>query len=1097
MTLFIPDMAGRLFLLILLFDTFQYIKAKDLPQPSLTVIPAVIKERDSVQLNCQTPPSVSECYFIMEGQVEFTLPSPCQQTLTGTLLVMWTGQISPAEVKIHCQYSATGSQFRSIYSEPSTVTIQDLPQLTVSSTVIRETESVQLSCESPTSLHVSHCFFYIEGRKNLPDTSCKQTITGTKLLKRADQTFPAVVKVKCYYVVGKSHTSPLSNPVSVTVQDPPPPRLTVSSTVIRERDSIQLSCETSPSVSVSQCYLFTEKRDFKPSCRQTLTGTELLSWSDQRAPAVVNVRCFYYAIGSSSPSSDSDPGSVTVQVPPQLTVSPEVIRDTDTVQLRCHTSQSTSVSQCSFYIEERQHLQQNTSCQQSLTGTKLLEWAGQGPTTKVNMRCFYYAVEMSINSPYSDPVSVTLLDLPQPRLTVSSTVIRERDSVQLSCQTPPSVSVSQCYFYTEGRDPKPSPCTRSLTGAELLSWAGELQKPDISVNDESSHDITIICVLPESVSDGHSCNLYTGDQSQAYKEAWVRRFNKALSKLFCTFSVTKNDLFRHLQLERDVSCDYRVNTGSHSLSPRSDKYIITGQKPNITVSLKENFIITCLIPGSVSKDTTCNLYVGEQSKSLFRAHIRKKKHTDSKCWFCQFSVAESDLIRLLQSVRSKEVSCDYRVSSGPNSLSPRSDGYTFTVDLTPGPRSTLPPSTTVSPTEVSTVTSTLTPDTTVTPTTSLTSPLTPSTAVNPTSGGQSSTESVLAVSTVTSTLTPDITVRPTSLTSPLPPSTVVNPTSDLTVRPTFTTDTPKSPTERGQSSTESVLAISTVTSTLTPDITVRPTSLTSPLAPSTAVNPTSDLTVRPTFTTDTPKSPTERGQSSTESVLAISTVTSTLTPDITVRPTSLTSPLAPSTAVNPTSDLTVRPTFTTDTPKSPTERGQSSTESVVNSNSQKIVLAVQLWQTAVGMASGVGVFLMGLTAVYLCRRTKKTNSQRPTTRQDDHRQCDLVMGAMSSAGMLDLRDAGIYSLITSVPSTFLPSGPVQVSANDDADSENAGIYSLITSVPSTSVPPGPFEENGKSSENDNSDTYHVYSSIPDRPATSAQPDGFYSLLQTH
>ncbi|XP_029631920.1 uncharacterized protein LOC115208196 isoform X2 [Salmo trutta] len=217
MTLFVPDMAGRLFLLILLFDTFQYIKAKDLPQPSLTVIPAVIKERDSVQLNCQTPPSVSECYFIMEGQGEFTLPSPCQQTLTGTLLVMWTGQISPAEVKIHCQYSATGSQFRSIYSEPSTVTIQDIPQLTVSSTVIRETESVQLSCETPPSIYVSHCYFYIEGEKNLPDHSCTQTTTGTELLKRAGPTFPAVVKVKCYYVVGKSHTSPFSNPVSVNV----------------------------------------------------------------------------------------------------------------------------------------------------------------------------------------------------------------------------------------------------------------------------------------------------------------------------------------------------------------------------------------------------------------------------------------------------------------------------------------------------------------------------------------------------------------------------------------------------------------------------------------------------------------------------------------------------------------------------------------------------------------------------------------------------------------------------------------------------------------------------------------------------------------
>ncbi|XP_071239282.1 uncharacterized protein [Salvelinus alpinus] len=196
---------------------------------------------------------------------------------------------------------------------------------------------------------------------------------------------------------------------SIKAQGPPLPRLTVSPAVIRERDLVQLSCVTPPSISVSQCYLFTEKGDIKPSCRQTLTGTELLSWSDQHSPAVVNVRCYYYAVGSYNQSSHSDPVSVTVEVPPQLTVSPEVIRDTDIVQLRCHSSQSTSVSQCYFYIEERQHFQHTTSCHQSLTGTKLLEWAGRGPTTKVNMRCFYYAVEMSMYSPYSDPVSVTLL----------------------------------------------------------------------------------------------------------------------------------------------------------------------------------------------------------------------------------------------------------------------------------------------------------------------------------------------------------------------------------------------------------------------------------------------------------------------------------------------------------------------------------------------------------------------------------------------------------------------------------------------------------------------------------------------------------------
>ncbi|XP_071239207.1 uncharacterized protein [Salvelinus alpinus] len=180
----------------------------------------------------------------------------------------------------------------------------------------------------------------------------------------------------------------------------------------------------------------------------------------------------------------------------------------------------------------------------------------------------------------------------------------------------------------------------------------------------------------------------------------------------------------------------------------------------------------------------------------------------------------------------------------------------------------------------------------------------------------------------------------------------------------------------------------------------------------------------------------------------------------------LTSPLTPSTAVNPSSGSTVCWTLTTDTPASPTERGQISTESDVESNSQESILVGRLWQAAV--ASGVGVLLVGLTAVCLCRRTKKNYSQRPTARQDDHRQFvdDLVsMGAVSSGVMVDSGDAGIDSQIPSVLPTFMPSGPV------DVDTQ-AFAY-------------------------EHSDTYHVYSSIPDRPATSAQPDGLYSLLQTH
>ncbi|XP_029544005.1 mucin-2-like [Oncorhynchus nerka] len=360
------------------------------------------------------------------------------------------------------------------------------------------------------------------------------------------------------------------------------------------------------------------------------------------------------------------------------------------------------------------------------------------------------------------------------------------------------------------------------------------------------------------------------------------------------------------------------------------------QKPVISTSHnEEDFIITCLIPGLADRDTTCNLYIGEKNKPFWKTRIWKKKTQKTKQWYCTFSVTEDDLIRHLQSVRSKEVSCDYRVSSGPNFLSPRSDVYSFTdlveVDIS----------------DPATITA------------GLTSPLTPSTAVNPTSG--------------------------------------------WTVLSTLTTDTAKISTEGGQSYTES-----------------------------------------------------EVFSNSQESVKACSTVASTLTLDITVRPTtSLTSPLTPSTAVTPTSGSTVRSTLTTDTTLSPTE-GKSSTESI---------LLGQVWQAAVAVVSGVSVFLVGLTAVCLCRSTKKNNSPRPTARQDDDNQYDLVLGATSSAAMVDSGEAGIYSLITSVSATFLPSGPI--------------------------------EENGQSFENYTTDTYHIYCSIPDKLANSAQPDGLYSLLQAH
>ncbi|XP_071239873.1 mucin-3A-like isoform X2 [Salvelinus alpinus] len=554
--------------------------------------------------------------------------------------------------------------------------------------------------------------------------------------------------------------------------------------------------------------------------------------------------------------------------------------------------------------------------------------------------------------------SSILTDIPQ--LTVSSTVIRETESVLLSCETPPSLPVSHCYFYIEGEKILPdSSCTQTITGTELLKRSGP--------------------TFP------------------------------AVVKVTCYYTVWK----------------------SHT-SPLSDPVSVTVQdpKPDITVNFDGYFNIICLIRGSVSPDTTCNLYVGEESQPSFTAKIKKRKPLSaSNQGFCRFLVTESDLIRSLQSVRSKEVSCDYRVNSGPNALSPRSDGYSFThlvgVHISD-------PTTIKTPSVAETFLVILTPHSTES-----TAPLV-------------ITSEISTGNTTDPTLTPmgidpkpDITVYfeedftiicliPGSVSPDTSPDTTCNLYVGEESQPSFTAKIKK---RKATSASKQGFC----------QFTPKHSDLVSRLQSVRRKEVSCDYRVSPGPNSLSPRSD---GKSfahlvgvhirypTTKPFPAGSTVGSTLTPNTPVRPTTnsstkcLTSPLTPSTAVNPTSET-----------------------------------AVRLWQGAVSVASGVGVFLMGLTAVYLWRRTKKNNSQRPTARQDDHSQCDLVMGAVSCAGTLALKDSGNYSFITTVPSTLLPSGPV--------------------------------EENGKSSENDNSDTYHVYSSIPDRPATSAQPDGLYSLLQTH
>ena len=69
-----------------------------------------------------------------------------------------------------------------------------------------------------------------------------------------------------------------------------------------------------------------------------------------------------------------------------------------------------------------------------------------------------------------------------PQLRVNPLVITETDSVTLDCQTPSSVSVSQCHFYTSsGVNLRDSSCLLTLTGTELLTMSHQGSSADIKV----------------------------------------------------------------------------------------------------------------------------------------------------------------------------------------------------------------------------------------------------------------------------------------------------------------------------------------------------------------------------------------------------------------------------------------------------------------------------------------------------------------------------------------------------------------------------------------------------------------------------------------
>ncbi|XP_030275001.1 uncharacterized protein LOC115582903 [Sparus aurata] len=193
-------------------------EAQALLPPTLTVDKPVITETDSVTLNCQSPSSVSECYFrIVSGEPAKTFS--CLKTLTGTELLKISHQSSPAEVKVKCFYLQA---YQSPESDTSSIIVRTSvpPQLRVNPSVITETDSVTLDCQTPSSVSVSQCHFYTSSGVNVRDSSCLLSLTGTELLKMSHQGSSAEVKVTCFYTVklGESDSpSPHSDTASITI----------------------------------------------------------------------------------------------------------------------------------------------------------------------------------------------------------------------------------------------------------------------------------------------------------------------------------------------------------------------------------------------------------------------------------------------------------------------------------------------------------------------------------------------------------------------------------------------------------------------------------------------------------------------------------------------------------------------------------------------------------------------------------------------------------------------------------------------------------------------------------------------------------------
>ena len=100
---------------------------------------------------------------------------------------------------------------------------------------------------------------------------------------------------------------------------PPKAHLMISPAVIRESDTLQMTCEVPQSQSASLCLFYPDGIETPPyshpSCQISLTGVQLLQWTWQSSPLEAKVGCYYTVTSPGQQiqqSAHSDLVSVTV-----------------------------------------------------------------------------------------------------------------------------------------------------------------------------------------------------------------------------------------------------------------------------------------------------------------------------------------------------------------------------------------------------------------------------------------------------------------------------------------------------------------------------------------------------------------------------------------------------------------------------------------------------------------------------------------------------------------------------------------------------------------------------------------------------------------